>query len=330
MKSRDDMDLIIALGMAKEGFDWPYCEHALTVGYRGSLTEIIQIIGRCTRDSPNKVHAQFTNLIASPDAEQGTVKVAVNNMLKAITASLLMEQVLAPNWKFKTKLDDNDKAGPGEIKVKGLKTPTSKRVKEIIEDDLNDLKATILQDADMLKAMPGNVAPEVMNKVLIPKIILAKYPGLTAEEIDQIRQCVVVDAAIKTAEIKDSGDKRFVRMADKFINIDELHIDLIDRINPFQKAFEVLSKSVTTRVLRLIQESIASINIVVGEDEALLVWPQIKAFRASTGREPSLQSNDSIEKRMAEVIIYLKDQKRKLAGIKAAAQNAAASVEGEA
>ena len=52
----EDIDIIIALGMAKEGFDWPYCEHALTVGYRGSLTEIIQIIGRCTRDSVNKTH----------------------------------------------------------------------------------------------------------------------------------------------------------------------------------------------------------------------------------------------------------------------------------
>ena len=30
---------------------------ALTVGYRGSLTEVIQIIGRCTRDSENKTHA---------------------------------------------------------------------------------------------------------------------------------------------------------------------------------------------------------------------------------------------------------------------------------
>ena len=40
------MDMIIALGMAKEGFDWPFGEHALTVGYRGSLTEVIQIIGR--------------------------------------------------------------------------------------------------------------------------------------------------------------------------------------------------------------------------------------------------------------------------------------------
>ena len=83
--------IIIALGMAKEGFDWTYCEHALTVGYRGSLTEIIQIIGRATRDSPGKPHAQFTNLIAEPDASADNVADAVNNMLKAIAASLVRE-----------------------------------------------------------------------------------------------------------------------------------------------------------------------------------------------------------------------------------------------
>ena len=73
VKSADAIDSIIALGMAKEGFDWPYCQHALTIGYRGSLTEIIQIIGRATRDSNNKTHAQFTNLIAQPDAENEDV-----------------------------------------------------------------------------------------------------------------------------------------------------------------------------------------------------------------------------------------------------------------
>jgi hypothetical protein len=39
--NRDHVDIIIALGMAKEGFDWIWCEHALTVGYRSSLTEIV-------------------------------------------------------------------------------------------------------------------------------------------------------------------------------------------------------------------------------------------------------------------------------------------------
>lgn len=311
MSHADDIDLIIALGMAKEGFDWPYCEHALTVGYRGSLTEVIQIIGRCTRDSANKTHAQFTNLIASPDAEQSTVKVAVNNMLKAITASLLMEQVLAPNFKFSSKLNDDDKPEPGEIKIKGFKMPSTQRVKDIIESDLNDLKATILQDDTMLKAMPGNLDPTVINQVLIPKIIRSVYPDLSDDEIDQLRQHVVVDSAIKIAEIKESGDKRFVRLASTFINIDELHIDLIDRINPFQKAFEVLSKSVTTRVLKVIQDTIESTRIVVSEEEAVLLWPKIKSHRATHGAEPSLHAADPLERRMAEVLIYVRDQKRK-------------------
>lgn len=313
MKSVDDMDLIIALGMAKEGFDWPYCEHALTVGYRGSLTEIIQIIGRCTRDSNNKTHAQFTNLIAQPDASDDIVKISVNNMLKAITASLLMEQVLAPNFKFKTKLSDEDKSEAGEIKVRGFKTPSSKRVRDIIESDLNDLKATILQDDTMLKAMPGNVDPEVINKVLIPKIIQIKYPELSEAEVEEVRQHVVLDSVVKNGEIKEVGDKRFIRMADKFVNIDDLHIDLIDQINPFQKAFEILSKSVTARVLKVIQDAIEATRITMDFEEAKILWPKILDFRKTFDREPNLQSPDPLERRMAECIIYLKEEKRKKA-----------------
>lgn len=96
--NRDHVDIIIALGMAKEGFDWIWCEHALTVGYRASLTEIVQIIGRATRDAPGKTRARFTNLIAEPDATEQAVTEAINDTLKAIAASLLMEQVLAPRF----------------------------------------------------------------------------------------------------------------------------------------------------------------------------------------------------------------------------------------
>ena len=98
--NRDHVDIIIALGMAKEGFDWIWCEHALTVGYRSSLTEIIQIIGRATRDAPGKTRARFTNLIAEPAADDPLVVDAINDYLKAIAASLLMEQVLAPTIRY--------------------------------------------------------------------------------------------------------------------------------------------------------------------------------------------------------------------------------------
>jgi hypothetical protein len=309
--SIDDMDLIIALGMAKEGFDWPYCEHALAVGYRSSLTEIIQIIGRATRDSENKSHAQFTNLIAQPDAGNDEVKVAVNNMLKAITASLLMEQVLAFSFKFKTKLNDDDIAKPGELKIRGFKEPSTKRVKDIVESDLNDLKAAILQDKQMLQAMPGNIDPQVMNEVLVPKIIRIKYPDLTDQELEEVRQHVVVDSVIKNATIKEVGGKKFVRMAGKFINIDEINIDLIDSINPFQKAFEIMSRSVTTQVLKVIQETIQATRIKMDFEEAKILWPKVKEFIKVNNKEPSINSHNPKEQRMAECIVYLKDEKRK-------------------
>jgi len=306
----DAVDLIIALGMAKEGFDWPFCEQALTVGYRASLTEIIQIIGRCTRDSENKSHAQFTNLIAQPEAADSEVKLSVNNMLKAITASLLMEQVLAPNFKFKTKLGNDDAPQPGEIFIKDFKQPSTERTKQITETDLNDLKAAILQDDTFIKAAPGNLDPEVINKVLIPKIIRDKYPDLTEEEVEEVRQQVVVDSVIKNGEIKTVGDKKFVTMAGKFVNIDDINIDLIDQVNPFQKAFEILSKSVTVQVLKVIQDVIAETRIEITEDEALLLWPKIKLFVEVKGRKPDINSHDPSEKRMAEALIYLQRKKR--------------------
>jgi len=318
MEYSDDMDLIIALGMAKEGFDWPFCEHALTVGYRGSLTEIIQIIGRATRDSDNKNHAQFTNLIAQPEAADDQVKLSVNNMLKAITASLLMEQVLAPNFKFKTRqFNDEQENEPGTLKIRGFKEPSSQRVKDIVESDLNDLKATILQDSKMLQALPGEfIDPEVINKVMIPKVIQKKYPELTDEEIEEIRQHVVVDSVIKNGEIKEVGDKKFVRMAGKFVNIEELNIDLIDRVNPFQKAFEVLSKSVTASLLKVIQESINAGRIQMTDEEAVILYrDKIAPFVQSTGREPELKSSNALERRMAEALVYLRNKKRQQAAV---------------
>ena len=380
IKHEDDIDIIIALGMAKEGFDWAFCEHALTVGYRGSLTEVIQIIGRCTRDSHNKTHAQFTNLIAQPDAADEAVVTSVNNMLKAITASLLMEQVLAPNFQFKTKDNNDDSAAKaGEIKVRGFKMPSSKRVKNIVAADLNDLKAKILQDSTIVKAMTGSIDAEVMNKVLIPKIIAATYPQLTKTEQEEVRQYVVLDSVVKNnmmidvnelkqkimqdetvqkaiaantpkSEIENNlvpkviqkiypdlsqseadafkkmalpnvtnssnsseSDKRFLRLAGKFVNIDDLDIDLIDQVNPFQKAYEVLSKSVTPKVLKIIQDTIEATRIQVSEEEAVLLWSKIKAFKVQYGKEPSLQANDPLERRMAEVLIYVREQKKKQA-----------------
>ena len=303
------VDIIIALGMAKEGFDWPYCEQALTIGYRASLTEIVQIIGRCTRDSYNKTHAQFTNLIVQPNGTSDDIQVSVNNMLKAITASLLMEQVLAPNFTFTPRTSPDQKTKAGEVFVKGLKNPPSDKVKHILATELEDLTAAVLQDTQIQRAAANGHTGDYM-KHLQSKIIRERLPGLTEEEVEVTRQYLASNLAFKTAKITEDGDKKFITLANSFVNLDELSIDLIDSINPFQHAFEVISKRVGVDVFRVIQDTIAGSRIDMSDEDALALVPQIKAFViAHNGKYPALNSSDKSEKLLAQAQAYLTARK---------------------
>ncbi|WP_283584177.1 DEAD/DEAH box helicase [Limosilactobacillus difficilis] len=310
----DDLDIIVALNMAKEGFDWPWAEQALTIGYRRSLTEIVQIIGRVTRDSSNKTHAQFTNMIEQPDAKDGDVEYAVNQILKAITASLLMEQVLAPEIHLKRRKHKNDKPqGDTDILIKGLKEPTTKRVESIIENDLPDLKAAILQDDAVQKGIAANVDANVMNKELVPKVVMTRYPDLNDDEVEQVSQYAVADTVLRHAQVetinKDGNKNEILRMADKFINVDRLDINLIESINPFQRAYDVMSQNIDSDTLRLIERSIDARKYDFSDDELIQLYNNAKKFVAEKGRRPQKNSSDEEEVRMAYALAKLADMR---------------------
>jgi hypothetical protein len=298
--------------MAKEGFDWPFCETTLTIGYRGSLTEIIQIIGRCTRDSENKSHAQFTNLIAEPDAENEDIIESVNSILKAIAASLLMEEVIAPKFNFKPKENPNDKSNGVDIFIKGFKEPTSKNVKEIIENDIVDLKAKILQSSEIQNSFPGLIDPEVLNKGLIPKVIHEIYPHLEQNEVTELGDYIVASSVIRSSNIVQSGNDKLISFANRLVNVNELNMDLIYSINPFQNAFEVMSKQLSSKVFKAVQQCIQALRIQMTDDEAILLWPKIQDFYRVKGKQPSADSIDPLERRMAEALIYMRQIKNEL------------------
>ena len=321
IKHRDDVDIIIALGTAKEGFDWQWCEMCLTIGVRGSLTEVIQIIGRCTRDCEGKKTARFVNMIAMPEAEQAEVKVAVNDFLKAITASLLMEQVMAPSWKFKTERDDDDK--PDEdlahtIVVEGLKPLSSVKTKTIVESQLDDLKAAILQDDTVVKAISGSTTAETITQHLIPKVIRERYPDLSDGEVEEVRQHVLLDTVIKGNDITESEGNRLIKIANRFINIDKLSINLIDTINPFQRAYEVISKSVDAKTLKVIQDTIAEQKYDMTLEQAITLFKgPLKVWVAEhDGRVPSVDDPDPKVRELAIALQKIKNLKqRKLSGL---------------
>ena len=329
MKKREDMDIIIALGTAKEGFDWQWCEMCLTIGVRGSLTEVIQIIGRCTRDCEGKDTARFVNMIAMPDAEQADVKVAVNDFLKAITASLLMEQVMAPSWNFKTYMDEDedDDSGntPNTVVIEGLKPLTSAKARQIVEQQLDDLKADVLNNEMIVKAISGSTTAETINNVLIPKVIRERYPDLDEEEVEMVREHFVADTLFKGREVimdecsdSESEGNRLIKLSNRFVNIDKLSINLIDSINPFQRAYEVLSKSVDAPTLRIIQDTIAEQKFDLTVEQAIIIFkgPLKSYIKEHNGQIPRLDDPDPKVREMAAAYQMLRNLKaRKMAGL---------------
>ncbi|MBQ8361944.1 MAG: DEAD/DEAH box helicase family protein [Bacteroidaceae bacterium] len=314
IRHRDDMDIIIALGTAKEGFDWRWCERCLTIGVRGSLTEVVQIIGRCTRDCEGKERAEFVNLIAQPEASQDHVSVAVNDFLKAITASLLMEQVMAPAWNFKTakEADEEGARDKRTLKVEGLKPLSSAKTRMIVAEQLDDLKANILQNTLIQHAMATDSYAETINQVLIPKVIRERYPSLTDEEVEEVRQRVLLDTVTKSCAevvVKPDGD-RFLKLSNRFINLDKLSINIIDSINPFQRAYEILSKKIDKNVLKIIQDTIAEQKYDMPIEEAILLCkgPLKEYMKESGGQLPDINNPDMKVQRLAQAYLIIKNK----------------------
>ena len=333
--NREFVDIIIALGMAKEGFDWIWCEHALTIGYRSSLTEIIQIIGRATRDAPGKTRARFTNLIAEPDASQDAVQDAVNDTLKAIAASLLMEQVLAPRFNFlpknpntgptpdydygeggynpdKTNIGFNEKTGQIQIEINGLVEPESPEAARICREDLNEVITAFVQDKPTIERglFDKEIVPEELTVQRMGKIVRDKYPDLSDVDQEAIRQRAVAalnltqqakQALNQGNNIEAHGNTALIEGVRKYtMNVRDLEIDLIDHINPFSEAYAILAKSMDEKRLTQIATIINAKKVTMSKEEAQSLTKRAVQFKKERGRAPSITSADPWEKRLAE------------------------------
>lgn len=339
-QNRDYVDIIIALGMAKEGFDWIWCEHALTIGYRSSLTEIVQIIGRATRDAPNKTQARFTNLIAEPDASEDAVTDAVNDTLKAISASLLMEQVLTPRFNFtpknpqsgpvegfdygkegynpdKENVGFNEQTGQYQIEIKGLSTPKSQDAQRICKEDLNEVIAAFVQDKQTLERglFDDELVPQELTQVRMGKIIKDKYPELDDDDVEAVRQHAIAALNLtqkakeiinNDPELSGRGNTALIDGVRKFtMDVRDLDVDWIDSINPFSEAYAILSKAMTEQSLKAMAEVISGKKPNISLEEARELAKRALKFKKERGRLPDIKSADAWEQRMAQGVAFL-------------------------
>jgi hypothetical protein len=201
-------------------------------------------------------------------------------------------------------------------------------VRQIVEEQLDELKVDIFQDPLMklVQVHPDVYTPAEINTQLIPMVIAKRFPDLTESQVNEVRHAVLLDLTFKNAvsffpgdadpdtnpqlEVKREGDNVLIRLARKFVNLDDLSIDLIDSINPLEHAYEILSKHLDERVLRTIHGNVVAARLPMSDDEAAILWPSVKAFVQSRKREPNLNAQDPREQRLAHALSVIRAAKR--------------------
>lgn len=372
IQSRDDVDIILALGMAKEGFDWPWCEHVIVAGFRQSLTEVVQIIGRATRDCEGKTIAKFTNLIKYPDALRENVEESVDDLIKAISLSLMMEQVLAPNIKFVPRSTSVTpikaaKQPPVDIGVKKIVIDDehfSPKLKKFVEEPnaIQDLAVQVINNLSSLAPavfLPNNLSSEQSYNFLksqlasfiqdkLPVEEVSDYPDTPwkLEDYSNLADLVIAHIQLTRgfnpntsqpssppdtieSELDDGGEVDFkhsssqeqlnitnagnalLKMHEHLINVNELDFSLIERCNPFGEGFEILSRNLTAKVLKKIQEYAILHQAKVTLAEARLMWKEVEKFCLRYNRAPDARSNNMFERRLGEIVLFLRELQKK-------------------
>jgi hypothetical protein len=194
--------------------------------------------------------------------------------------------------------------------------PTSLEAQRICREDLNEVITAFVQDKPAIERglFGTEIVPEELTVQRMGKIVRDKYPDLSDQDQEAIRQRAVAalnitqqaKAAINPGNaIAPMGNTAFVDGVRKFVNVRELEIDLIDRINPFGEAYAILAKAMDEKRLTEIAAIINAKKANMTLDEARDLAKRGLKFKQERGRLPSITSPDAWEKLMAEGIAFL-------------------------
>jgi hypothetical protein len=227
----------------------------------------------------------------------------------------------------------NQEIGQFQIEIKGLAEPKSVEATRICQEDLNEVIATFVQDKTAIERglFDEELVPEELTQVRLGKIIKDKYPELDEGDQEAVRQHAIAALnLVQQAKQRAAGDgvdsnggngagepvanTALIEGIRKFaMDVRELDIDLIDRINPFSEAYAILAKTMSEDSLKKVAAVIAGKKTKMTPEDAKNYALRAVRFKKERGRLPSISSADAFERLLAEgaaAFVRFKDEGR--------------------
>lgn len=188
---------------------------------------------------------------------------------------------------------------------------------------INEVITSFVQDTNNIARgmFDEEAIPEELTQVRMGKIVKLKYPELDHDDQEAVREHAVaaLNMIQKSKEVlNQEGEKEpsenvaLIKGVRKFaMDVRELDIDMIDRINPFSEAYAIMAKTMNPERLKSISEIITAKRVSLDIDEARDLAQRALTFKTEKGRLPSLTSPDPWERRMAEGVAFLQQQAKR-------------------
>ena len=205
------------------------------------------------------------------------------------------------------------------------RTPKGKEAERICREDLNEVIAAFAQDKTSVERglFDEELVPEELTQVRMGKIVKDRYPELSEEDREAVRQHAVAalnltqkakETVLDETEAQTNGSNALIDGVRKFaMDVRDLDIDLIDRINPFGEAYAILAKTMSEESLKQVAAVITAKKIQLTPEEARDLARRALRFKQERGRLPAITSQDPWEKRMAEGVAFLARMKAEVA-----------------
>lgn len=159
-------DIIWALNLCKEGFDWTEVERSIVIGARSSIPEVIQMLGRLLRDYPGKEKVEFNLVLPNDDLNYQEVK----NYLKLILIVMITGWYFGGKPKVRKVLEPLMHGNELQTAMDELvNAALNNQEPEISKDpDINSVLKGLFTDATrkMLDSLDINFHPEIKQPIL--------------------------------------------------------------------------------------------------------------------------------------------------------------------
>jgi superfamily II DNA or RNA helicase len=250
------LDFIIALNMFKEGANWRWATDCVIIGYKSSLTDLMQSLGRLFRDAKGKSVLKAHQVIPLVfDVDSDKYWAAYNDYLKAILVTMLLEEVISPSL-------------PRMKPKRGVKTgiSTSMGILDYFDDE-NQYHSfrKILTDSVLLLTKKDLSSKEFDDKFIDLAIVALKNVGISQGK---------TNIAKMELKIWKSQTNR-IRTMTSGMNVSDIDYDTISGMETIGWLYYIISNDFSVASFKELRDRMAvrdQLPLPIGNPELFKQW----------------------------------------------------------